>query len=296
MIITPETGTVMEDFQVQQFGMYGFLHGNIPVSVKETDQVDHTFGVTINLECHWNTFQKSFRDQVDQMLSATVPGFTSANYENIFNMPIMVGFRYKLQSSTHSVGMAVDFGGGANLFYKSKAKINYKIGKQDYSEIYESGLSCGAAAHGALSLLLGDHFAIGFHYHFLSAFGNKSTKRLVEMPSSNEISSSVSTDKDARFYEHMLSLSLEVVFSPNYEISIKKSTFKVLFFIGRLPLFTVLAKLFFFFKNNIQFPPFAVFVQQLVCQIFIFANVFRSNGNAVYRFDNRSYRQQAVLS
>lgn len=203
---------LQEDWQVQQFGMYGFLHGNIPVSVKETDQVDHTFGVTINLECHWNTFQKSFRDQVDQMLSATVPGFTSANYENIFNMPIMVGFRYKLQSSTHSVGMAVDFGGGANLFYKSKAKINYKIGKQDYSEIYESGLSCGAAAHGALSLLLGDHFAIGFHYHFLSAFGNKSTKRLVEMPSSNEISSSVSTDKDARFYEHMLSLSLEVVF------------------------------------------------------------------------------------
>lgn len=203
---------LQEDWQVQQFGMYGFLHGNIPVSVKETDQVDHTFGVTINLECHWNTLKKSFRDQTEQSFKSWYEGYTGADFSHIFHMPVMLGFRYKLQSSTHGVGMAVDLGAGANLFYRTNEKINYKIGKQDYSEIAESGLSCGAAAHGALSLLLGDHFAIGFHYHFLSAFGNKITKRLVEMPGNNEISSSVTTDKEAKLYEHMLSLSLEVIF------------------------------------------------------------------------------------
>lgn len=199
------------DFKQEQIGVYGGLEGNIHVLDHKRSHTDHSLGITINADYMWNTWKASYRQDIADKYTLLYPD-ANISYVHYMNIPIMIGLRYKLQTSSHSVGVSVDAAVGCNLLYRTPLKVGYKLLGTDMQYKIQYNLSYGVAARAGVCLLAGDHFSVGVHYHLLHISNNSGVESLSKMPSGEEVSHNEWADEKVKLFSHAFAFSIGVIF------------------------------------------------------------------------------------
>ena len=159
----------------------------------------------------WNTWNTSYKQEIKEQYSLI---YTKCNvkYVHYMNIPITLGFCYKLQNASHSAGMAIDVSAGCNLLYRLPLKVTYKAGSEDYQYKKQYNLAYGVAAHAGISFLAGDHFSVGVHCHLLNIMNNSGSESAIKVSSGEEIAHTDFEDKKVSLYPFAFTLAIGVVF------------------------------------------------------------------------------------
>lgn len=199
------------DFKQEQIGVYAGLEGNIHVWDHKREHTDHSIGITLNADYMWNTWNTAYRQKISDKYTAL---YTNANvsYVHYMNIPVMIGLRYKMQASNHSVGMSIDAAVGCDLLYRTPLKVGYKLAGKDMQYKEEYNLSYGVAARAGICLLAGDHFCVGVHYHLLHISNNSGVTSLSKMPSGEEVEYNEWTNDNVKLFSHTFGFSIGVIF------------------------------------------------------------------------------------
>ena len=200
-----------KDFSQQQIGVYAGLYENISFWEQKREHTDHSMGISINADFMWNTWKTSYKQDMNKKYEILYPK-SSVKHVHYMNIPIMIGFCYKLQNASHSAGMAIDVSAGCNLLYRIPLKVSYKESSVDYQYKLQYNLAYGVAAHAGISFLAGEHFSVGVHCHLLNIMNNSGSESTIKVSSGEEITRMEFEDKKVSLYPFAFTFAIGVVF------------------------------------------------------------------------------------